>query len=218
MSSWRSLAKGEIDLRVGNGARIYALEVGTFDLVLPSGLVIELENCYFVPEISRNIISIPTLDKDGFNFVICNNEMFIFRDKLFYGKGCLFNGLYILNTESSNSVYNINTKRFKSNDLNQTYFWHCRLGQVNEKRISKLHKSGLLDSFDYESYESCESCLMDKMAKNPFKKKGERATELLGLIHSDVCGPMSSPARESPLRLCPGHGEIRACRPRQGLL
>ena len=36
---------------------------------------------------------------------------------------------------------------------------------------------------------------MGKMAKSPFKRKDERATELLGLIHSDVCGPMSSPAR-----------------------
>ena len=33
------------------------------------------------------------------------------------------------------------------------------------------------------------------MTKRPFTRKGERATELLGLIHSDVCGPMSSTAR-----------------------
>ena len=34
---------------------------------------------------------------------------------------------------------NITTMKFKSNDLNSTYLWHCRLGHINEKRISKLH-------------------------------------------------------------------------------
>ena len=36
---------------------------------------------------------------------------------------------------------------------------------------------------------------MGKMTKAPFTGRGERASDLLGLIHSDVCGPMSSHAR-----------------------
>ncbi|KAK8509013.1 hypothetical protein V6N12_016857 [Hibiscus sabdariffa] len=34
-----------------------------------------------------------------------------------------------------------------------------------------------------------------KMTKAPFTGKGERASDLLGLIHSDVCGPMNTQAR-----------------------
>ena len=34
------------------------------------------------------------------------------------------------------------------------------------------------------------------MTKSPFTGRGERASDLLGLIHSDVCGPMSTPARQ----------------------
>jgi len=33
------------------------------------------------------------------------------------------------------------------------------------------------------------------MTKAPFTGLGERASELLGLVHTDVCGPMSSVAR-----------------------
>ncbi len=29
----------------------------------------------------------------------------------------------------------------------------------------------------------------------PFTGQGERASEVLGLIHSDVCGPVTTPAR-----------------------
>ena len=33
------------------------------------------------------------------------------------------------------------------------------------------------------------------MTKTPFIGKGERSTEFLSLIHTDVCGPMSTQAR-----------------------
>ena len=52
-----------------------------------------------------------------------------------------------------------------------------------------------MGSFDYESFDTCESCLLGKMTKTPFTKKGERSTELLSLIHADVCRPMSTQAR-----------------------
>ena len=53
----------------------------------------------------------------------------------------------------------------------------------------------MLGSFYLECYDTCEPCLHGKMTKSPFTKKGERASDLLGLIHSDVCGPMSVQAR-----------------------
>uniref|UniRef100_A0A6N2MGC4 GAG-pre-integrase domain-containing protein n=1 Tax=Salix viminalis TaxID=40686 RepID=A0A6N2MGC4_SALVM len=59
----------------------------------------------------------------------------------------------------------------------------------------KNHKDGLLKDMDYESIDTCESCLMGKMTRSPFKGTFERATELLGVIHTDVCRPMSTEAR-----------------------
>ena len=79
--------------------------------------------------------------------------------------------------------------------LNPTYVWHYHLVHINKKRVEKLHKDGLLDSFDYETFETCESCLLGKMTKTPFTGHGERASELLALVHTDVCGLMSSVAR-----------------------
>ena len=146
-----------------------------------------------MPALSRNIISISCLDKKGFSFIIKNKCCPIYLSEMFYCIAQLTNGLYVLDLESP--VYNINTKWLKSNDSNQTYLWHCRLGHMNEKRISKLHKDGLLDSFDFESYELCESYLLGKMTKTPFTSQSERVNELLGLIHSDVCGPFNITAR-----------------------
>jgi hypothetical protein len=53
-----------------------------------------------------------------------------------------------------------------------------------------------LKSLDYESFETCEPCLMGKMTKTPFSGTMEQATDLLEIIHTDVCGPMSVEARD----------------------
>ena len=132
---------------------------------------------------------------DGFVFIIKNNVISIHCEDMFYSNVLLSNGHYILDLKNHKPIYNIDTKRAKSYGLNPTCFWHCLLGHVNEKRISRLYKDGVLGSFDLESYETCESCLHGKMTKSPFNKQGERASDLLGLIHTDVCGPLSTSAR-----------------------
>jgi transposase InsO family protein len=53
----------------------------------------------------------------------------------------------------------------------------------------------LLGDLDFESLDTCKSYLIRKMAKAPFTKEGERTSDLLGLIHSIVCGPMSTSVR-----------------------
>ena len=80
----RSLAKGEVDLRVRNGARVAALDVRVYDLTLPNGLVFQLKNCYYVPVMSRNIISVSCLDMDGFYFIIKNNIFSIYNADIFF--------------------------------------------------------------------------------------------------------------------------------------
>ncbi|KAK1695496.1 hypothetical protein QYE76_012193, partial [Lolium multiflorum] len=53
----RRLLKDEVTMRVGNGSKVDVIAVGTLPLHLPSGLVLSLNNCYFVPALSMNIIS-----------------------------------------------------------------------------------------------------------------------------------------------------------------
>nr|GEV91010.1 retrotransposon protein, putative, Ty1-copia subclass [Tanacetum cinerariifolium] len=73
---------------------------------------------------------------------------------------------------------------------------HCRLGHINKKRMDMLNLDGLLQPTHDESHKKCKSCIFGKMASKPFPHQVERAKDLLGLIHTDVCGPFRTVSRE----------------------
>ena len=115
-------------------------------------------------------------------------------NKNFYGHTPNIDGL--LNLDRGNThIHNIDAKRCKVDNDSATYLLHCCLGHIGVKRMKKLHKDEVLESLDYESLDACEQCLMGKMTKTPFSGTMDRATELLEIIHTDVCGPMSVDAR-----------------------
>ncbi|KAJ9566454.1 hypothetical protein OSB04_002420 [Centaurea solstitialis] len=60
-----TLRKDRSNLRVGEGTPLIAEAVGSYSLSLPSGLVLELENCYYVPKMIKNVMSFDLLvDQD----------------------------------------------------------------------------------------------------------------------------------------------------------
>jgi hypothetical protein len=52
----KRFASGEVDLRVRNIAKVSVLAIGTYRLSLPSGLMLELNNCYCIPALNKYII------------------------------------------------------------------------------------------------------------------------------------------------------------------
>jgi len=163
----RRVEKREVDFCMGNNAGVAALNVRTMQLHLPSGFILELNNCYFFPSLSRNIVSPSCLMKDGYSFASKDNGFVISKNDIFVAFASIVNGLFILNLDDA-PICNISAKRPQLNELSPTYMWHCRLGHISENRMKRLHDDGLLTSFDFESCESCESCLLGKMTKAPF--------------------------------------------------
>ena len=110
-------------------------------------------------------------------------------NKTFYGHTPNVNGLLNLD-RSDTHIHNVDAKRCKVDNDSATYLWHYRLGHIDVKRMKKLHIDRFLESLD-----TCEPCLMGKMTKTPFSETMERATDLLEIIHTNVCGPMNIEAR-----------------------
>ncbi|GJR44212.1 retrotransposon protein, putative, ty1-copia subclass [Tanacetum coccineum] len=69
-------------------------------------------------------------------------------------------------------------------------------GGSTERIIERLQHDGLLNSTDLRAFEKCVSCMSGKMARKPYTHQVERAKDLLGLIHTDVCGPFKIMSRQ----------------------
>ncbi|KAJ8707740.1 hypothetical protein PYW07_011417 [Mythimna separata] len=72
-----------------------------------------------------------------------------------------------------------------------TYLWHQRMGHLNftSLNIVPYYTEGVKLSTGMET-SICVTCLEGKQTRKPFPAVGSRASILLELIHSDVCGPM----------------------------
>ncbi|GKC23221.1 retrotransposon protein, putative, ty1-copia subclass [Tanacetum coccineum] len=66
----RKLKQGALYLYVGNGVRAQVEAIGSFDLVLPNGLVICLDNCHYAHSITRGVVSVHRLVENGFDYAL----------------------------------------------------------------------------------------------------------------------------------------------------
>ena len=89
-----------------------------------------------------------------------------------------------------NSVVIVPSKR-KEPSSNPTILWYMRLGYINLNMINRLVKDRILDNLVLEPMPICKSCIEVKITKRPFPPKGNRSSELLELVHTDVCGPIN---------------------------
>nr|GEY83684.1 hypothetical protein [Tanacetum cinerariifolium] len=181
----RKLKSGALSLYVGNGQREVVEAIGAFYLCLSSGLEIVLNNCHYAPSITRGVISVFRLYEDGFVNRFVDNTIQVSRNNVVY---CAIprDGIFEIDLSNSltneSSIYAVSNKRAKL-DLDSAH-------------IEKLQHDGLLDSSDLRAFEKCVSCMSGKMAKKPYTHQLERAKDLLGLIHTDVCGPFKIMSRQ----------------------
>nr|GEY72624.1 hypothetical protein [Tanacetum cinerariifolium] len=157
-----------------NRVRAQVEAIGSYDLVLPNGLVICLDSCHYVPSITRSVVLVSRFVENRFVQCFTDYGILVSRNDVIY-----FNAI----------------PRGKHN-LDSTYLWHCRLALISKKHIGKKQHDGLLKSTDVESFDQCVSCLSGKMTRKSFPHRPERVTDLLGLIHTDVYGPLRHVSRQ----------------------
>ena len=70
-------------------------------------------------------------------------------------------------------------------DSNSLSLWNNRLGHVGLSTIRRIVKCGMI-ACDAKEFEKCEKCVKSKITKKSFHNV-ERSSNLLDLIHSDLC-------------------------------
>ncbi|GJX62116.1 retrotransposon protein, putative, ty1-copia subclass [Tanacetum coccineum] len=175
----RRLKHRELNLIMGNRKITPVTRIGKFELMLKSGVRINLNNYCYSSEMTRNIISFHALFKDGYQFSFDkeNGDILVYSNGCFMFKASPCKGIYETFeciSNDGNMILNVGS----SNELDKSKLWHSRLGHVNKKRIAQLQKDGVLESFDFKLDDVCESCLLGKMTKSPFTGTCERGEGL----------------------------------------
>ena len=90
-------------LTLADGSKIPVVVVGVFNLCFDSRILI-LEDCLYVPNVRRNLISATYLGKHGYCAILKDNVV-IKKDKVFICSGNIVDSLYIL-TPDKHELYN----------------------------------------------------------------------------------------------------------------
>lgn len=73
--------------------------------------------------------------------------------------------------------------------------WHKRMAHLNIADVKRLEVCA--DGITIRNKEIdavCKSCCEGKQTRLPFPQSGSRASTLLEIIHTDLCGPMETPS------------------------
>jgi len=148
-----------------------------------------VKDVLYVPALETNLLSVKRLTKQGNIVKFEANNCVISRDNRTYAEGKIINDLYQLVCEKANVVKH-------ESHQNCVHTWHRRLGHRDPEAVLKLNREKLADGIQIDlcgSLMNCISCIKGKMARQSFPQvSSHRAEHILDLIHTDVCGPMST--------------------------
>ena len=191
----RTISQNEKFVYMGNGERVPVEAVGTYRLILDTGHHLDLFETFYVPSIFRNLVSLSKLDVAGYSFKFGNGCFSLFKHTCMIGSGVLCDGLYKLKLDSLYAEtlmtlhHNVGTKRSLVNERS-AHLWHKRLGHISKERMERLIKNDILPDLDFTDLNICVDCIKGKQTKHT-KKGATRSTQLLEIIHTDICGPFN---------------------------
>ncbi|KAL0329071.1 UNVERIFIED_CONTAM: Retrovirus-related Pol polyprotein from transposon TNT 1-94 [Sesamum radiatum] len=82
---------------------------------------------------------------------------------------------------------------FKTKSADHSWIWHKRYRHLNFHGLKLLKEMKIVEGLPKVQINAnpCENCIIEKQHRTPFPKgKSWRASALLELIHSNICGPM----------------------------
>ena len=148
-----------------------------------------LHNVYFIPDLTQNLLSIGQLMDSGYSIVFERKTCVIkSKNQVLVEVNMAINKLFPL------KVSNVEERAMAAKVLNQSELWHLRYGHLNINGLKLLNQKEMVYGLpEINQVGVCEGCILGKQAKFSFPKgQAMRATQVLELVHADLCGPMQT--------------------------
>ncbi|KAK1652805.1 hypothetical protein QYE76_070610 [Lolium multiflorum] len=156
-SSYESVQSGDF-VRVGNDNQCSIVGIGSVQIKTHDGMTRTLTGVKHIPSMARNLISLSTLDCDGYKYKGGNKLL-----KVSSGSPIIMIGdmnsakLYVLRGSTLPGI----AAAVSSDESSKTNLWHKRLGHMSELGMAELTKRELIDGCDFGKLEFCEHCIFD---------------------------------------------------------
>ena len=194
-------------ITIANGLKLKVEGIGNGDLnVLKEDggfQTIELENVLYVPELTESLISVKTVTSKGYDVIFKENRCVITKGEAFVAfavsepdrlyelqtSDCENELYFSFNSEKSNDDFN-----FECKNKNCIVKWHKRLGHRNFDTLKQMQLEQLTEGITINNCKhklDCTICVQAKLTQSPYPSCTKyRATEVLSLVHTDLCGPI----------------------------
>lgn len=171
----------EDEVMIANGNVIKSVGKGNVPVIFSNGDDATVTNVLKVPGLAANLLSIRQIVKTG-------------KQVIFNSSGCKIisdDGLVFATASDIDGAYRLDTKkRCNLTQQNHAKLWHRRFGHINFRDLCKL-KNDLVIGVEFSGeFDKCRECVLGKAHRKSFSSSGSKTSEILELIHTDVCGPM----------------------------
>lgn len=179
------------EITVANDSKLKVELAGRVDMEIlrnGSSQLLPINEVLHVPGLATNLLSVSRIVSKGFTVVFdVTGCQILDSDGKLFATGQHVNNMFKLNAKERGSCLVAGREVQVSMEL-----WHRRMGHMNDDHLVKL-RNNLATGIQFSGSSCnkvCVSCLKGKQARQPFSSKGTRASGMLDLVHSDLCGPM----------------------------
>ena len=179
-------------VKLGNDKKMEVVGKGNVKLML-NNVAYTVSGVYYIPELKNNLLSLGQLQEKELTIIIQKGACKIFHEE---------RGLIAVSKMSSNRMFMLFDQTGETGQQrclqaiteDAPKLCHERYGHLSHTGMKTLQSKEMvrgLPSFDVQKF-TCSDCLVGKQSRNPIPKKSSwRAKEVLELIHSDICGPIT---------------------------
>ena len=149
----------------------------------------------YVPKLSYSLLSVSKATRSGKSFTFTESCCHHLDEKRnVVATGSKVGNMYYLNCIDEQGTTHAATL-CSSGDTKEE-IWHRRFGHLGMKNLQKLATDQQVNGLDYDvtkDIKFCEPRVDGKHHRSSFPKSGgRRATKLLEIVHSDVCGRLEA--------------------------
>ena len=154
---------------------------------------INFEETLYVPNLHSNLLSVGKITDRGHTITFTKSSAKVMnQDNRVLLVAKRMNGLYYVEEDQARAnAVNSNTEPRSKLEM-----WHKRYGHLNEMDLKYLFDSKKVRGIDISGNKGkkclsdCIICVQGKMSQQPFPEHSSRTSEMLEIIHTDLCGPM----------------------------